>query len=151
MNSYIYVIDEQTYKSEEKNTGHPIRLYLWGKNGGVIVKDNILEYKGYHTSITYDARAGRLRGVISGIDDHVDFSSDKVEGIEQEFHTAVDDYLEFCKEVGKSPCKEYKGVFNVRIKPNLHRELVNISEQDGETLNAVVERALQLFVESVKK
>ncbi len=115
------------------------------------MKDNILEYKGYHTSITYDARAGRLRGVISGIDDHVDFSSDKVEGIEQEFHTAVDDYLEFCKEVGKSPCKEYKGVFNVRIKPNLHRELVNISEKDGETLNAVVERALQLFVESVKK
>ena len=44
---------------------------------GVVMKDNILEYKGYHTSITYDAHAGRLRGVISGIDDHVDFSSEK--------------------------------------------------------------------------
>ncbi len=119
--------------------------------GGVIMKDNILEYKGYHTSITYDARAGRLRGVISGIDDHVDFSSDKTEEIEQEFHMAVDEYLEFCKEVGKSPCKEYKGVFNVRVKPALHKELVQISERDGETLNAVVERALQLFVKSVEK
>lgn len=115
------------------------------------MKDNILEYKGYHAGITYDAHAGRLRGVISGIDDHVDFSSDKLEEIEQEFHSAVDDYLEFCKEIGKAPCKEYKGVFNVRIKPSLHRELVQISEKDGETLNAVVERALQLFVKSINQ
>lgn len=109
------------------------------------MKDNILEYKGYHTSITYDARAGRLRGVINGIDDYVDFSSDKVEDIENEFHKAVDDYLEFCKEVGKQPGKEYRGVFNVRIQPELHRNLAGISEKNGETLNAVVERALRLF------
>ena len=115
------------------------------------MKDNILEYKGYHTSITYDAHAGRLRGVISGIDDYVDFSSDKVENIEQEFHMAVDDYLEFCKEIGKAPCKEYRGVFNVRIKPSLHRDLVQISERDGESLNAVVERALQLFVKGINQ
>ena len=67
---------------------------------------------------------------------------------EQEFHQAVDDYLEFCKEVGKEPCKVYKGVFNVRIQPKLHRELVRISEMNGETLNAVVEKALQNYVQS---
>ena len=86
-----------------------------------------------------------------GIDDYVDFSSDKVEEIEQEFHKAVEEYLQFCREIGKAPCKEYKGVFNVRVKPSLHRELVQISEKDGETLNAVVERALQLFVKSAEK
>lgn len=115
------------------------------------MKESILEYKGYHSDITYDAHAGRLRGVISGIDDYVDFSSDRIEDIEREFHAAVDDYLEFCAELGKSPCKEYKGVFNVRVKPSLHRELVRISEKDGESLNAVVERALQLFVKSMEK
>ena len=115
------------------------------------MKDNVLEYRGYHTSIHYDAHAGRLRGVIYGIDDHIDFSSDNVGEIEREFHKAVDEYLEFCAEVGKSPCKEYKGVFNVRVKPALHRELVQISEKDGETLNAVVERALQLFVEKFER
>lgn len=115
------------------------------------MKESVLEYKGYHTNITYDAHAGRLRGVISGIDDHVDFSSDKVEEIEQEFHMAVDDYLAFCREVGKVPGKEYKGVFNVRVKPALHRELVQISEREGESLNAVVERALQLFVKNMDK
>lgn len=111
-----------------------------------MMKDSVLEYRGYHTNITYDAHAGRLRGVINGIDDHVDFSSDKIEKIEEEFHKAVDDYVEFCREVGKAPCKEYKGVFNVRVKPSLHRELVQISEKEGESLNAIVERALQLFV-----
>lgn len=115
------------------------------------MKENVLEYKGYHTAITYDAHAGMLRGVIHGIDDYVDFSSDKVEEIEQEFHKAVEEYLQFCREIGKAPCKEYKGVFNVRVKPSLHRELVQISEKDGETLNAVVERALQLFVKSAEK
>lgn len=114
------------------------------------MRESILEYKGYHTNITYDAYAGRLRGVISGIDDYVDFSSDKIEEIEAEFHRAVDDYIAFCEEVGKIPCKEYKGVFNVRVKPALHRELVQISERDGESLNAVVERALRLFVKSAK-
>lgn len=115
------------------------------------MKDSVLEYKGYHTDIRYDAHAGKLRGIISGIDDYVDFSSDKVEEIEREFHIAVDDYLEFCREVGKAPCKEYKGVFNVRVKPSLHRELVRISEREGESLNAVVEQALQMFVKSVEK
>ena len=110
------------------------------------MKDNMLQYKGYHTSISYYAQAKRLRGVILGIDDHVDFSSDKIEEIENEFHKAVDDYLEFCAEVGKEPCKEYKGVFNVRIKPALHRDLVKISQSSGESLNAVVEKALLMFV-----
>ncbi|MCM1192613.1 MAG: type II toxin-antitoxin system HicB family antitoxin [Acetatifactor muris] len=37
------------------------------------------------------------------------------------------------------------GSFNVRIQPDLHRELVHISQENGETLNAVVERALRMF------
>ena len=72
------------------------------------MKDNVLEYKGYYTLIRYDAHARKLRGVINGIDDYVDFSSDQVENIEQEFHQAVDDYLEFCKEVGKEHARFIK-------------------------------------------
>ena len=62
----------------------------------------------------------------------------------------MDEYLTFCQEVGKAPCKEYKGVFNVRIQPTLHRELAVISEANGESLNAVVEKALRLFAEGQK-
>ena len=38
-----------------------------------------------------------------GIKDLVNFESETVEGIIKEFHSAVDDYLVFCEEVGKFP------------------------------------------------
>lgn len=60
--------------------------------------------------------------------------------IEEEFRNAVDDYLEFCKEVGKEPEKEYKGTFNVRIKPTLHRKLAMIALESGESLYQTVEK-----------
>ena len=64
---------------------------------------NILEYKGYHTEIEINFESHELYGKIEGINDFVDFMSDTVAGIIKEFHGAVDDYLEFCKEVGKEP------------------------------------------------
>ena len=66
--------------------------------------------------------------------------------VEKEFHAAVDDYLEFCKEIGKEPDKEYKGTFNVRISPELHKKLVIVAMKNGDTLNATVEKAIRRFV-----
>lgn len=84
------------------------------------MRKNILEYKGYHTKIEFDSEELVLRGKIEGINDLVNFECENIQDIEKEFHEAVDDYLEFCKEVGK----EYKGSFNVRINPQLHKQLV---------------------------
>lgn len=77
--------------------------------------NNILEYKGYHTKIVFNSADFVLRGKIEGINDLVDFECEDVKDVEKEFHAAVDDYLQFCEEVGKTPEKEYKGTFNVRI------------------------------------
>ena len=63
--------------------------------------NNILEYKGYHTQIFIDFESHLLYGKIEGIDDFINFESETVEGIIKEFHDAVDDYLDFCREVGK--------------------------------------------------
>lgn len=62
---------------------------------------SILEYKGYHTKIEFDSEEFVLRGKIEGINDFVDFESNDLSTIEKEFHEAVDDYLEFCKEIGQ--------------------------------------------------
>ena len=59
----------------------------------------------------------------------------------------MDDYLEFCKEVGKEPEKEYKGTFNIRISPNLHKKLALCAFRDGCSLNAEVEKAISTFVD----
>ena len=110
--------------------------------------NSVLRYKGYSARPEFSVDDKVFYGKILGIDDLVDFYTADAGKLEEEFHAAVDDYLEFCKEVGKEPCKVYKGVFNVRIQPKLHRELVRISEMNGETLNAVVEKALQNYVQS---
>ena len=47
----------------------------------------MLEYKGYYAYVK------------------IDFESDSTAGIVKEFHSAVDDYLEFCAEIGKTPAK----------------------------------------------
>ena len=111
--------------------------------------DNYFEYKGYHTRIEFDYDSLTLYGKIEGIDDLVLFESEDATKIEDEFHSAVDDYLAFCEEVGKEPEKEYKGVFNVRVAPELHRALSTIAFRTSETLNSVVETALESFVDSV--
>jgi len=76
------------------------------------MNNNLLEYKGYHTRVEFDTDACVIRGRIEGITDYVDFESHDLKGVEKEFHNAVDEYLEFCKSVGKNPEKEYKGLFN---------------------------------------
>lgn len=114
-------------------------------------KKNILEYKGYHTSVEFDAEDCVLRGKIEGINDFVNFECVDIQNVEKEFHEAVDDYLEFCKEVGKEPDKEYKGSFNVRISPELHKKLANLAMVNGDTLNASVEKAIQEYVSDEHK
>lgn len=112
-----------------------------------MIKKNILEYKGYHTTIEFDVETFVLRGKIDGINDFVNFESNDPKTIEKEFHAAVDDYLEFCREMGKEPDKEYKGTFNIRIQPELHKKIALLAYKNGESLNAMVEKAIQQYVE----
>ncbi len=113
------------------------------------MKQNTLKYRGYTTVIEFSAEDRLLYGKIEDICDLVNFSGENAAEIEQAFHEAVDDYLDFCKEVGKEPEKPYKGSFNVRISPELHRTAVVRARESGLTLNRFVETALREKVERV--
>lgn len=63
----------------------------------------------------------------------------------------MDDYLEFCKEVGKIPEKEYKGSFNIRIRPELHRALAVAAFKADESINRTVEKAIEAYVSEEKR
>jgi predicted HicB family RNase H-like nuclease len=108
--------------------------------------NSVLEYKGYHTRVEYSVDDKTLRGVLEGINDYVDFECDNALDVETEFHKAVDDYLEFCKEVGKKPEKEYRGLFNVRIKPDLHKQLAIKALRTNHSINSCVEEAIEAYV-----
>ena len=106
------------------------------------MKGNVLEYKGYYTEIEYSVEDNVLFGKIEAINDLVTFDSESANGIEKSFHEAVDDYLDFCAEVGKKPDKAFKGSFNVRTTPQLHRASAVEAFRRGCTLNQFVSSAL---------
>ena len=108
---------------------------------------NLLEYKGYHASVVYDADSLILHGKILGINDLVTFESDSAHELMNEFHNAVDDYLDFCVEVGKEPSKEYKGSLNIRIEPEVHKSISLIASSNSESLNSCIGRALKMYLE----
>lgn len=64
---------------------------------------HMLNYKGYFTIPEYSAEDGIFYGKILGISDLVDFQAESLQAMEDEFHRAVDNYLEFCGEIGKTP------------------------------------------------
>ena len=111
---------------------------------------NILIYKGYYTKVEYNAEENVLLGQIEDINDLICFEGLSVSGIEEEFHNAVDGYLNFCESVGKSPDKIYKGRINLRISSDLHKKLAQLAMYNNESVNQMVERAIEFYTDKLE-
>ena len=112
------------------------------------MNDNMLKYKDFYGSVDYSASDECFFGKIIGTSDLVTFEGDSVSALKEAFAEAVEDYILLCEESGKEPQKTYKGSFNVRISPDLHREAAVIASSKGLSLNALVEKALYSEVRS---
>lgn len=106
----------------------------------------LMEYRGYHAKVEYDPEDEILVGEVVGITDSLSFEATTTTEIVEMFHQSIDNYLEFCEKVGKKPDKEYSGTFNVRIQPDLHRNAYLKAQQEGVSLNRVVEKALKAYL-----
>lgn len=61
----------------------------------------------------------------------------------EDFHVAVDNYLELCQKEGKEPEKAYKGSFNIRLSPELHKKIAIYAMEHDITLNSFVEQSVE--------
>lgn len=104
---------------------------------------NVLEYKGYTGSVEFSANDQVFFGKITGIRDVVTFEADTVKKLIHAFKESVDDYLATCIQQGKQPDKEFKGSFNVRLKPRIHRLAAIRSAALKISLNQFVESVLE--------
>jgi predicted HicB family RNase H-like nuclease len=104
--------------------------------------DNMLKYKDFYGSVEYSAADECFFGKIIGSTDLVTFEGKSVDNLKKAFTEAVEDYLVLCKEAGKEPQKSYKGSFNIRISPELHKEAAAVAIREGISLNAFVEKAI---------
>jgi len=107
---------------------------------------NTMKYKDYNGSVEYSDEDGVFFGRIIGINDRITFDGDNVKSLRINFEEAVDGYIEVCSQIGKEPDKTYKGTFNVRIAPELHRDLAVYSASHGKTLNSTVEEAIRSYI-----
>ena len=105
--------------------------------------NGLMGYKGYYGSASFSEEDMVFHGKLEFIRDLIIYESDNAKSIVKEFHEAVDDYLAFCEEQGKEPDTPFKGVFNVRVRPELHRDVALLSSRTGITLNRFVTDALQ--------
>ena len=111
---------------------------------------NTMEYKGYIGSVEFSAEDAVFFGKILGIRSLISYEGQNAKSLVNDFHHAVDDYLSMCAEEGIEPEKAYKGSFNVRISPDLHKQAVVASLSQEISLNSFVEQAISQAIRAVK-
>ena len=104
--------------------------------------NNTMEYKGYVGSVEFSEQDGTLFGKVMGIRALISYEGETGKELLADFHGAVDDYLSLCAEKGIEPERAYKGSFNVRISPELHRQIAVCAAAKQISLNSFVENAL---------
>jgi predicted HicB family RNase H-like nuclease len=102
----------------------------------------MMEYKGYMGMVEYDDDAKLFHGDVINTRDVITFEGTTVDEIERAFRDSIDDYLTWCKEEGSLPEKPYSGKFNLRLSPEMHKEVAIRAKKLKMSINSFVEKAI---------
>ena len=106
-----------------------------------------MHYKGYSARIEYSEEDQCFIGRIAGIRDIVGFHGESVEGLKNAFQEAVDDYLETCDALNRSPQRPYSGRVMLRIDPATHARAAMRAEAEGKSLNRWIAERIENLAE----
>ena len=106
------------------------------------MKQILLKYKSYQGTVEADLDEGYLYGEVQFINDLISYNGNTVQELEAAFHEAVDDYLNDCAALDKSPNRTLSGSFNVRIGGDNHKALALKSLETGQSINDLVKNAV---------
>lgn len=102
-----------------------------------------LEYKGYTGSIEYSKEDNILYGKVLGINGLISYEGKTGNLLEDDFKSAVDNYLEDCHSNGSVPEKPFKGSFNVRVSPDLHQKAALLAMENKMSLNRFIAESIR--------
>ncbi|MGK7944193.1 MAG: type II toxin-antitoxin system HicB family antitoxin [Microcystaceae cyanobacterium] len=108
----------------------------------------MLTYKGYTGQIEIDTEHKMLFGRVIDIKDVITFQGETVEEACQAFKDSIDDYLEFCEELGETPNKPFSGKLHFRTTPEIHRQITLAATKAGKSINRWMEDVLQKAVQN---
>ena len=104
--------------------------------------NNILTYKGFIGSVRFSAADDVFFGKLEGINDLITFEGETVQELKDAFHYVVDEHIKDCENENIPTEKSYKGSFNVRLTPDLHRQIATIARVQGQSLNQYINSVL---------
>jgi hicB family protein len=76
----------------------------------------------------------------------LNFHGASVDELKTSFHSSIDNYLAACAQFHKTPDKEFKGSFNIRIPSDLHRRLALEATRQDISLNNFIKTTLSRAV-----
>lgn len=109
----------------------------------------MMNYKGYAGQIEIDQEANILFGRVLDIRDVITFKGETIAQAKQAFQDSVDDYLEFCHELGRTPDKPFSGKLPFRTTPDHHRKLFLAATKAGKSINAWMDEVLIIAAEEL--
>jgi predicted HicB family RNase H-like nuclease len=95
----------------------------------------MLEYKGYAGKVEFDPDEGIFHGEVIDLRDVITFQGTTVDEIERAFRDSVDDYLDYCQDLGGDPDRPFSGRFMLRLPPSVHRKAYVNAAREGKSLN----------------
>jgi predicted HicB family RNase H-like nuclease len=108
---------------------------------------NTMTHKGYAAHIEYSDKDQCFIGHIAGMKEVVGFHGESVSELRAAFEEAVDDYLETCARLNRSPQKPYSGRLMLRIPPEIHAAVAMAAEVSGKSIN---QWATEKFADAVQ-
>ncbi len=107
----------------------------------------MLMHKGYMGYVEFDDEIEIFHGEVINTRDVITFQGSSVAEIKQAFEDSVDDYLIFCEERGEEAEKPFSGKFNLRVDPQLHRQLYAAAKQAHLSLNQWITSTLKQHIQ----
>jgi len=108
----------------------------------------MMKYKDYLANIVFDAEADIFHGEVVNIRDVITFQGKSTDELKQAFKDSIEDYLEFCGELGEAPEKPFSGRFTINLPPELHRKVIFEIEKSGKNVENWV---AEIFEQAVSK
>src|SRR5262245_58575287 len=95
----------------------------------------MLTYKNYVAHIEFDNDAEVFHSEVINTRDVITFQGSSVKELKKAFKDSIEDYFEFCATRHESPEKPFSGKFNLRVNPEIHREITIAANQARKSLN----------------
>ena len=105
--------------------------------------NNTIQYKGYVGSVEFSEEDALFYGKVLGIRSLISYEGDNAKSLIDDFHGAVDDYLASCAAEGKEPEIAFKGSFNIRLSPELHKKIFIYATSHQTSINKYIESTLE--------